>query len=384
MTHSPSNTATAHQIRPNTPDSCPLLWEKADEVQQPKMRIMHGFTPQWFRKRMGLDYKEPWHTDVELRRNSLIEMKHTLNQTFPSLRLGGRSDEEIDSLGGTLSVINGTTLIASILGSGIHYMADNWPANRPAEMTQEEAESMAVPDLEDNAAFQDLVRQMDELEDRYGKIEGVLNFQGVMNNAFRVRGQGLFIDLIANPERAHHVFEVVSETMINVIKAVYARQNGSGVERDFFVTSNCVVNMISGAHYEEFLLPYDKRLSNAFTYFGIHNCAWNVDAYIDGYSEIDDLGYLDFGIDSDMERIAEVFPKARRCMMYSPISLESQTLEQIAADLQNVHDALGHCEIIVTDIEDTCPDERVLDFYKISGEIWDMDPRDLVPKTISR
>ncbi len=348
------------------------------------MRIMHGFTPKWFRTRMGLNYEEPWHTDVELRKESLIKMKHTLNQHFPTLRLGGSSDEQIDALGGTLSVLKGTTVISNILGSDIHYMDDNWPANPPGELTEDEVDNMSVPDLDNNPAFQDLIRQMDEIENRYGKIEGVINFQGVLNNAFRVWGQGIFIEIIENPQRAHHVLAVVTETMLTVIKAIYARQNKSGVERDFFVTSNCVVNMLSQEHYEEFLLPYDKNLSEAFTYFGIHNCAWNVDAYIDGYSEIEKLGYLDFGVDSDLERIAEVFPKARRCMMYSPVSLENLSLEEITADLTHVRDTLGHCEIIITDIEDTCPDQRVLDFYNIAVTLWYMDPRDLVPNTISR
>jgi len=51
---------TTLQIRPNTPDSCPLLWEKADEGEQPKLRIMHGFTPKWFCKNMDLDYGKRW------------------------------------------------------------------------------------------------------------------------------------------------------------------------------------------------------------------------------------------------------------------------------------------------------------------------------------
>ena len=49
-------------------------------ASQPEMRIMHGFTPKWFRLNMGLDYLEPWHQDPFLRRESLIKMKHTLNE----------------------------------------------------------------------------------------------------------------------------------------------------------------------------------------------------------------------------------------------------------------------------------------------------------------
>jgi len=243
---------------------------------------------------------------------------------------------------------------------------------------------MVSAGLDTNPVFLDIVRQMDEIEKKYGKIEGLLNIQGVLNNAFRVRGQEIFIDITENPDLAHHLLGVITDTMIKVVKAVYERQNKSGVERDYFVTSNCVVNMLSASHYEEFVLPYDKKLAESFTYFGIHNCAWNVDAYIDEYKKIEKLGYLDFGLDSDLNRLAKTFPKTRLCLMYSPVELERKTLDEITTDLQRVHDALTPCEIILTDIEDTCPDERVVDFYNIAGKIWDMEPQELGPKAISR
>ncbi len=369
------------QIRPNTPDSCPLLWERADESAQPAMRIMHGFTPKWFRSNMGLDYLEPWHTDPLLRTESLVKMKHTLNEHFPELLLGGADP---DATTGTISVAYGTTTIAAIMGTPIHYMDDNWPANPPSEFSEDDALALAVPDLDDNPVFRDLMRQMDLIGEKWGRIEGVLNFQGVLNNCFRVRGQDIFVDLALNPEIAKHVIDVVTETMIKVIKAIYARQEASGVEREYFVTSNCVVNMISGDYYERFLLPADRKLAESFKYFGIHNCAWNVDPYLDAYRTNEPLGYLDFGLDSDLARIAEMFPESRRCLMYSPVDLQNKSLGEIEADLAEVRDTLTPCEIIVTDIEDTTPDERVLDFYKLCAKVWKMDLRDLVPTTQSR
>jgi len=373
--------STEFQIRPNTPDSCPLLWEKADEPVQPKMRIMHGFTPKWFRSTMGVDYSRPWHIDPVLRHESLIKMKQTLNDHFPSLRLGGEAPE---SIGGTISVAYGTANFSSLFDVEVHWMDDNWPAGFPGEMTTEVAKKMKVPDFDTHPYAQELFAQMDQIAARWGKVEGVLNMQGILNNAFRIRGQEIFIDLIEDPALAHHIFSVVCDTLIAFTQRVYAKQAASGVEKEIFVTSNCVVNMIDGDMYEEFILPYDKKLAQAFKYFGIHNCAWNVDAYINGYSQIDKLGYLDFGIESDLERIAKTFPKARRCMMYSPVDLENKSLEEIRDDLQRVHDTLTPCEIIMTDIEDTCPDQRVVDFYEIAADIWSMPLEDLVTKTLSR
>ena len=104
--------------------------------------------------------------------------------------------------------------------------------------------------------------------------------------------------MVTAPERAHHVLDVVCETTMRFADAVYARQARSGVTKDYFVTSNCVVNMISEEHYRQFVMPYDRRLSAHYANFGVHNCGWKVDAYAKAYSEIRELGYLDFGIQS--------------------------------------------------------------------------------------
>ena len=61
--------------------------------------------------------------------------------------------------------------------------------------------------------------------------------------------------------------------------------------------------------------------------------------------------------------------------------LEQNVLFQ---DLERIREDLTPCEIILTDIEDTTPDERVVDFYRLCGKLWKMDIRDLVPTTMSR
>jgi len=373
--------STEIQIRPNTPDSCPLLWEKADESFQPQIRIMHGFTPRWFRTNMGVDYGKSWHTDPELRRDSLVKMKQTLNEHFPGLGFGGDDPED---LAGTISVAYGTVNFSSLYGVEVHYMEDNWPAGGPGTMSTDDAKKMEVPDFDNNPHAQSLFAQMDAISAKWDCCPGVLNIQGVLNNAFRIRGQDIFLDMIRDTSLAHHIFSTVCDGMIEFVKRIYARQAAGGIVNEFFVTSNCTVNMIAGDTYEEMLLPYDKRLSESFKYFGIHNCAWNVDAYIDGYSQIEKLGYLDFGLDSDLERIAKTFPRARRCLMYSPVELERKSLGEIRDDLQRIHDVLTPCEIIITDIEDTCPDQRVVDFYEMAADIWGVAVRELAPKTMSQ
>jgi hypothetical protein len=115
--------------------------------------------------------------------------------------------------------------------------------------------------------------QVDKIEHENGCVEGYINWQGVLNNAYRLRGERLFLDLATDPESARHVFDCVATTMIDCARRLHERQRLTGVEVCHFTVSNCVVNMISPGHYREFLLPFDRRISEIFGLIGVHKCA---------------------------------------------------------------------------------------------------------------
>lgn len=72
------------------------------------------------------------------------------------------------------------------------------------------------------------------------------------------------------------------------IKKLYERQRRVDIDYRFGSTANCVVNMVSPEMYVEHMLPFDPRLRSEFESFGLHNCAWLVDPYMEPYSHIPD------------------------------------------------------------------------------------------------
>jgi hypothetical protein len=365
---------SVNTLAPYIPFSCSLVFQHEPE-DSPACQIFPGFTPAWFLQHMELDYREPWHADPVFRRRSFVEMARVLNAQFPALRLGGDPERAV----GSISQVRTCTLMAALFGQDIEYDAKTWPNNRGRPLTDSQADALVAPDFRKAPIFEDLMRQMDLIALEWGLVTGELNFQGVLNTAFRLRGEELFVDMELAPARAHRVLGVVCETMLGVIEAVYARQVKSGVTRDFFVTANCVVNMISAAQYREFVMPYDRKLSAHFPLFGIHNCAWRVDPYAPAYAEIRELGYLDFGFNSDFVLLKKLFPRTTLCAMYSPVALARDSEATVRAELQRLHDAVGRCKIIVADIEAGTPRERLLDFYRIASDVWGLPIGALVP-----
>jgi len=334
---------------------------------EPFLRPEFGFTPNWYHAAIGIDFGERWHTDSAYRRETVLAMRAELKHRFPGTRIGGidRPEKPLDILTGT----HGTTTVAGIYGVPIVYTENNWPDCEQQYLSEDEVEGLKAPDLDTNPFFQNLMAQVDWIATHEGRVEGFINWQGVLNNAQRLRGEKLFYDIVDSPERTSHLFDCVCTTMIKAAKRLHERQRASGVDVSFFTVSNCLVNMISPEHYRDFLLPLDRRIAEAFGCIGIHNCAWNADPYIDYYATVPHLGYIDMGQNSDLARAREAIPHARRAVMYTPMDLINKPLQAIRADLEKIAANYAPCDIVVADIEEDTPDERVLTFLELCDEI---------------
>jgi hypothetical protein len=332
----------------------------------PFLRPEVGFTPGWYREKLGVDFDERWHTDVGYRRDSLLDMRAELRRRFPGSGIGGtdRPEDSLDLLTGVF----GTCSVAAVYGVPIVYARDRWPDCEHRFLSDREADRLEPPDLDASPFFRCLMTQVEEIAAR-GPVEGYINWQGVLNNAHRLRGEQLFYDMADRPERARHLFDCVCATMIEAARRLHSRQSASGVAVNFFTASNCLVNLVSPAQYAGLLLPYDRRLAETFGALGVHNCAWAADPYFEHYAALPDLQYIDMGLGSDLRRAREVFPRARRALMYTPMDLANKTVAAIHADVERIARDYAPCDLVVADIEAGTPDERVRTMLEVCAEL---------------
>ena len=335
--------------------------------EEPFLRPEIGFTPNWFRAAKGIDFRTKWHCEPEYRRQMLTAMHSEIKRRFPGTSIGGIDNPEKspDLLTGTYGCVS----VAAIYGIPILYAEDNWPNCKHLYFSDDETDNLEPPDLERNPFFEGLMAQVDWIASNEGRVEGFINFQGVLNNAYRLRGEKIFYDMVDSPQRCRHLFDCICTTMIDAAKQLYKRQLQSGVKTDFFTVSNCMVNMVSPEQYRDMLLPFDQKIAETFGCIGIHNCSWNADAYIDDYASIRNVGYIDMGLDSNLVRAREVFTSARRALVYKPTDLVNKPTETIEADLEKIANQYAPCDIVVGDIEADTPDERILAFLKLCDRI---------------
>lgn len=333
----------------------------------PHLRPEIGFTPNWYRQHFDVDFGARWHTDAAYRRATLITMRAGLRERFPGTHIGSADspDRPLDLLTGAF----GACVVASIYGVPTVYSADGWPTAGRRYLTDDECDRIEPPDLDANPAFAELMAQVDWIAQSEGRIEGFVNWQGVLNNAHRLRGEQIFLDLHDAPERCRRLFECVLTTMIDATHRLHERQRKSGVDVRFFTVSNCLVNLLSPRQYRQHLLPFDQRLAEEFGCLGVHNCAWNASPYLTAYSEMPDIAYIDMGLTSDLCRARDLFPQARRALMYTPMDVANKSLPQIRADLTRVAREYGPCDVVCADIEAGTPDERVVEVVNLCAEL---------------
>ena len=313
-----------------------------------------GFTPRWFRKALGIDCGRRWHTDVEYRRQTVVQMRTELRRRFPGSRIGriDRSDAPLDLLTGTY----GACAVPAIYGLPILYAPDNWPNCAAHPLSDDEAARLDPPNLDRNPFFGELMAQVDRIAALEGRVEGFMNWQGVLNNAQRLRGQALFTDIIDDPPRARHIFKCVCATMIDAATRLQARQRETGVDLRFGTAGNCMVNMVSPDHYRDLLLEYDIRLAEAFGRLALHSCSWTADVYLEHYATVPHLGYVDMGLHSDLRRARDLFPDPRRAVMYTPMDVQAKSTVAIRADVERIAKDFGPCDIVFADIDVDTPD----------------------------
>ncbi|HOD52116.1 MAG TPA: hypothetical protein PLJ71_17695 [Candidatus Hydrogenedentes bacterium] len=353
----------ACQLRSYIAPGCPATRAPCDGSEAP-LRVEFGFTPRWYRSRCGIDFGERWHLDPLYRGETILKMRAALNHAFPAISWRKNEAVAVPNIDG----VHGGLTVTRLFGIPVEYYADNWPAALLEFLPRETIRTLSPPDLSNHPLFEQLESQMDCIEREAGRIEGYINWQGVLNSAYRIRGPEVFTDLLTDPGLAHHLFETVTETMIAGMRRVYERQRATGVNVRHATVSNCLVNMVSPGQYHEHLMPYDRRLAQAFEIFGIHNCAWNVDPYIDDYASFPNLAYVDMGLDSKLDYARQACPHARRAIMYTPRDLATKSEAQLRRDLGRIYRELGPCDVVMADIDDNIPGQRVAFFAQAALE----------------
>jgi uroporphyrinogen decarboxylase len=198
----------------------------------------------------------------------------------------------------------GSTVEASSLGCKVVWPKDATPYAEPViQDLAQDLPRLKVGDPHKDGRMPQVMDLYAELKVRlepygYEVTSGFLH--GPIDVAAEIRGiTDFFMDLYRNPDSIHTILEIVTETCIAFANAQY---EAAGKTMLHILISDDSGSQLSRAHWEEFALPYHKRLFESLpegVVGAIHNCS-RISHLIDLYAETG-AGMVQFGEDLSVE-----------------------------------------------------------------------------------
>lgn len=337
------------------------------------------YHPSWWHKTAGIDFSETFWYDPEARIKADMVMRRVLFEKFGEFGLGEENPQPRPLLGSDHTACG--FLFSEMLGCKVLYAADDSPQVICANLDDDEAFALQVPDFDTNPVWQKTQTQLDYLKNTYGSVESHMNLMGVQNIAIDLRGQDIFTDYYDEDSPAQHLLEVACETMLEAGRRLYAYAPhlSAGVTNilkhvapENYCTSNCTVEMVSQNVYEEFLLPFDNRLADEFTHFGIHHCGRTMEHVVNGYAKVHNLKFVEVGAFSDLKAVADALPQDMLInARYSPVRLANVSYEELRAELEEMAHIVPdeRLSISCVGIDASVPEEKVRWFLTICKEL---------------
>ena len=341
-----------------------LNWRLApDDPGRDNIVVVTGFMPAWWTAEYGITFGAEFHQDAAEHRATLARMEAILHERFGDLPNFFCGDSYADAW--PMERRYGDALIPALFGSEVSFEdASGHPFAPGLALSAEKVERLAAPDIAAHPVAQRLAPPAEASGQR---ICGELGFEGVINIAYKLRGHELFVDLLEAPARAEHLFDVVQQTIDGFVHTARRWQDPAGQRPIYFVTCNCLINMLSPRMYRRALLPFDQRFRQSMDLFGVHTCNWTVDPYLDALAELPDLAYLDMGPESDLDRVHRLFPDLCPSVFVHPKYMLEMTEAEIDDCITELSKRIGRGYILLSDLEAGTTDSKIRVAYEAAA-----------------
>lgn len=337
------------------------------------------FNPAWWNKNCGITFERDFFFNPLCRIDRERAMRKYLYERFGDVGPGEKNASEKPVIG-PVHLATGF-IVSNILGCLVRFNEASPPDVICANMTDSDIMSLKVPDIFKNDMMNDIVQMMDYFENKFGYIEGDLNWSGIQNIALDLRGQELFIDYYENPELVEHLFTVISETLIKFVKYIRGRTGTTSISVNPFVRhflpsvnlhSNCSVTMISNEIYEKYLLKYENLLSQELQPYGIHHCGNDMHKVAGGYSKVKRANFFDVGWGSDIIICREALPDAFFNLRLSPVRILECDADTVRNDIIRMVTENGSIEnagICCINMDYGTPDDNVRQIFETAKSL---------------
>ena len=348
-----------------------------------RFRLGLALTYKLVHDRFGFDLGERYHLDVDHRIQTTMQIDRAAFETYGRIGLGYERPFPRASIEPF-----GHRFMPAMYGSQTGYAPDAEAWGKVRGLNPDEIlalEPWTLERLERSEPVQHILRQIAHVKSRYEAyrvpeahfnphyraMSSVQNLGSVINTAFSVQGEELFVHYVDHPECVRKLYANITQLMLLCLD-YFARIDGRPLE-DVFV-GNCTVTMISPAHYAEFNEPEDRRLMEYARSVGarflLHQDS-GVNPHLANYARLDYVHALDVGQDTDFERLARLMPHASMNCILFPSWAESHSTDDWRTELSRLMQ-LGKrfpsFSFTLLEIDNQLGGDRIFEFHETFKE----------------
>jgi hypothetical protein len=329
------------------------------------------FHPSWWHRHAGISFDEDFFYHPKRRVEVERMMERVLFERFGDLGLGEERDQDRPVIGAVHNAAG--YLLSEMLGCRVEYR----PGEPPAVISALRRDlKLDVEGAFAGVAFRRCADLMKALKETFGYLAGDINWAGILNLGLDLRGQDLLLDFFDRPDEVRAFFSGIAE-VIERFTSVIACETGTTsisvnrtvrhLQGPVFLHSECTLTMISTAHYERFILPFDQAWSERHRPFGIHYCGTDPDRFVKAWTKIPRLDFLDVGWGGNLRALRERLPRTFLNIRLSPVEIIHQSVDEIReAIVTRVAESAdpfltGVCCI---NMDDRVPDKKVRTIFE--------------------
>lgn len=333
------------------------------------------FHPNWWHRETGISFDRDHFFNPDRRVNDEMKMRRALWERFGSFGYGEEHPRP-EPVAGPVHLAAGF-MISSLWGCSIRYFENNSPVVEPRNLTLAELDAMDAPDPEENRDFRDLFALIRALRERFGYVAGDIGWGNLQNLALDLLGHEIFLAYYDDPGAVHRIYDKMNRSTVEILSrirvetgttSISVNRSVERVEPTINLQSNCSVQMISNAMYEEFLLPHEIELSRRLQPYGIHHCGDNMHTVAEGYSKVREACFFDVGWGADISRCRELIPDAFFNVRLSPVKIQNCTPDEVERDLVGLLEHAGDLSrvgVCCINMDHGTPDENVARIFEV-------------------
>ena len=326
------------------------------------------FNPNWWHRTAAVSFDRSFYLDPDARIANDVTMRRVLYERYGDIGMG-EPDPQPRPIIGSFHVAGGF-VIPALFGADVWFEPNAAPQPMPVQLTMAQVETLEKPDFHTVWPMTEIIPQMDALEAEWGYVVGDMNTDGLLNAAYHLYGQDLFIDFYRQPSRVRRLLDLIAEVIVDVALYIRSRTGTCSisvnrmvehVDPALFYHANCSVQMISSKSYREFQLPVEQRMAARTQPFGIHHCGDNLHRIASAYAETGALMY-DVGWGSDVAAVRRDLPDAFLNLRLSPIRMLQCAPHEIAQDTEMLLQAAGPLQaagVCCINMDDGTPDDNL-------------------------